>query len=279
MIAKYEKRISADSGNTTIKKYKNLHNLLHWHTEHEFIYVSEGVVELITDNASYILNCGMSAFLASEEIHCIRGSIDSITHIIKTSVGNEITDNKQLASPVISSFSDAEAFVLKISDEQKKKYGGIVSDCIATQLIAEIFRSEKINISSQKDKQKNKQLLEWITSNCSHITFEDTAEYMNFSKSYFSKYFQTLTGMKFTNYLNILKVSSAIEKITNGEKNMTEISISCGFGTIRSFNRIFKKLTGYTPKSIPADYNFLYTILNTDNAGFDPTLNCSEIIE
>ena len=116
-----------------------------------------------------------------------------------------------------------------------------------------------------------------LASNYAYVSFEDAAEYINLNKSYFSKYFHKFSGMTFTQYLNILKVSAAIEKIHEKKINMTEISISCGFGTIRNFNRVFKSLTGYSPKSIPDNFSYIHSIKGTSICDFDPTLNCTEI--
>ena len=85
--------------------------------------------------------------------------------------------------------------------------------------------------------------------------------------------------MTFTQYLNFLKVSAAIEKILDGKLSMTEISIACGFGTIRNFNRVFKAFTGYSPKNLPLNYTLIYNFKDFSSNGFDPTLNCTEIIE
>lgn len=60
--------------------------------------------------------------------------------------------------------------------------------------------------------------------------------------------------------------------------NITEISIACGFGIIRNFNRVFKELTGYNLKKLPADYVFIYNFKDTDTNGFDSALNCTELV-
>ena len=285
MIAKFEKRISPDSGQTSVRKYKNLHNLLHWHMEHEIIFVSEGTVELNVNNRFYTLKPGMCAFIKSEEIHCINGTANSITHVIKSSAPAilQITKEKSPECPVIKNNDTVIERFIDVEKELKRagEYCGIIADCIVTCLVAEIFRTERVCTENDelRNSEKYKELLKWITNNYNHISFEDAAKHMNFSKAYFSKYFQDLTGIKFTRYLNILKVSAAIDKIKGKESNMTEISLSCGFGTIRNFNRVFKNLTGYAPKSLPKNYVFLYTITDSDNIGFDPTLNCSEIVE
>ena len=58
---------------------------------------------------------------------------------------------------------------------------------------------------------------------------------------------------------------------------MTEISIACGFGTIRNFNRVFKEFTGYSPKKLPENYVF-YNFKDNDKKDFDPTLNCTVVL-
>ena len=284
MIAKLEKKIITDYGQTSAQKYKNLHNLLHWHTEHEIIYVSKGIVELNVNNKIYTLKDGMSAFIKSGEIHCINGTADSITHVIKSYAPTalSITKGKKLLCPVITECKSAQKKFREIETElkNKKDYSGIIADSLINCIVAEIFRTEQLSDDSPiKESLKYMDTLNWITENYNNICFEDAARYMNFSNAYFSKYFQNLTGMKFTTYLNILKVSAAIDKITEGKSSMTEISINCGFGTIRNFNRVFKMYTGYAPKSLPDDYVFVYTITQSDNIGFNPTLTCSEIVE
>ena len=83
--------------------------------------------------------------------------------------------------------------------------------------------------------------------------------------------------MTFIQYLNTVRIAAALEKIKQGRMSMTEISDSCGFNSIRNFNRVFKKYTGYSPKSIPADYVFLYSL--QEGYGLDPTLNCTIVID
>ena len=60
---------------------------------------------------------------------------------------------------------------------------------------------------------------------------------------------------------------------------MTEISIRCGFETIRNFNRIFKKYTGYAPRDIPGSFVLSSNIQTDDEQGTDPTLTESELLE
>ena len=84
--------------------------------------------------------------------------------------------------------------------------------------------------------------------------------------------------MTFSQYLNHIRINKAIDLIKQGDLTMTEISSECGFDTIRNFNRVFKQITGSTPKQIPKDY-VMHLRSNSDNSiHFDPTISTTELI-
>lgn len=114
-----------------------------------------------------------------------------------------------------------------------------------------------------------------MSANYNTITFQDAAKHMNYSEPYFSKHFKELFEMTFTEYLNILRIGNAIKMMKKGNRSITDISINCGFNTVRHFNRTFKDLTGYSPTNLPQDYVFIYRLRSF---GIDPTLKTTELI-
>ncbi len=285
MIAKFEQRFFPGSSHISAHKYKHLSNLPHWHMEHELVCVRQGIVELMLNHRLFTLSAGMCAFIKGEEIHYIKGDSESITDIIQwdASYSKPVVGKKSLSSPILQHSYPTEDAYAEISAELRsgKEYGSLIADNIAIKLLATIFRTEETVLCdvSKKVSQKYKDLLEWISDKYAYITFEDAAGYLCLSKPYFSKFFQQLSGMTFTRYLNTLKVAAATEKITEGKLTITEISTVCGFGTIRNFNRVFKELTGYSPRQLPKDYIFIHQLKHQDGIGFDPTLDTTEILE
>lgn len=283
MKAKFETTALKGALHTSSHKYKNIHNLPHWHMEYELIYVFSGSAEIMINNAFFEISANMCAFISSEDIHYIKSTSESIVGVIKTNADyvKNITKNKRLMSPVFKCNSSVVQTFNEIAYElnSENNFREIVADAAITKLVAEIFRNETIIENTPQKTTKYKELLELISNDYSHVTFSDAAEYMKLNKSYFSRYFYSLSGMTFTQYLNFLKVSAAIEKILDGKLSMTEISIACGFGTIRNFNRVFKAFTGYSPKNLPLNYTLIYNFKDFSSNGFDPTLNCTEIIE
>jgi AraC-like DNA-binding protein len=79
------------------------------------------------------------------------------------------------------------------------------------------------------------------------ITLSFAAEKMNFSESYFSRVFKRLMGINFVTYLNMIRVEHAAAELKASGKRVLDIALSSGFNNIRTFNRVFKEITGYTP--------------------------------
>ncbi len=286
MKIKFEKKIAFDVAHILPRKYKNLHNLPHWHKEHELILVQSGTALVTENDNGFELSTGMAAFLHSEETHSIESAPGTVMTVAKLDPAyfHRIIGDKRLLCPILSHDYRLHTHLTELAAELKEplEYGGIVADSIATELLARIFRGEATQASGSARRDSTEQfkgLLELIGQSYAYMTFEDAAQYMHFSKPYFSEFFYTHTGMTFTRYLNMTKILYATERVQEGKLSVTEISKACGFNTIRNFNRVFKKLTGYTPNTLPKDYRFTHSLKEYTDSDFDPTLVGSEILE
>ena len=90
------------------------------------------------------------------------------------------------------------------------------------------------------------------------IKLEDAAEALNFAPSYFARFFKRYTNITFLSYLNTFRINRAQWALINENKSITEIAEEAGFGSVKTFNRIFKSTTGMSPseyrKSIFENY-------------------------
>ena len=84
------------------------------------------------------------------------------------------------------------------------------------------------------------------------LTLEMAAEMLHFSPSHFSKTFKKLMGMNYVTYVNMVRIEHAVQLLSGSKHRMTDIALECGFSNIRSFNRVFKEITGYTPSTFTA---------------------------
>ena len=284
MQSKLEKSISFSEMHVFPRKYRNVQNLPHWHGEPELIFTESGSAAVTVDGKCYFLQAGEAAFVCSESLHSIKSENGSIITVLKLDAAyfDRLLRGKRPVSPVLQGVEGIGSALAELLTEAKRQdaYSGVIADSVATRLLAHILRSQPLitGESASPTAEKYKRLLDEIAAKYADITFHDAAELMHFSRPYFSKYFYTHAGMSFTQYLNTIRISVAVEQLQTGNLSVTQVSQSCGFNTIRNFNRVFKALTGYAPHALPEGYRFIHRPRPYTASSFDPTLACTEVL-
>lgn len=78
------------------------------------------------------------------------------------------------------------------------------------------------------------------------LNVNSVAEHFDRPAPMISRYFKEMSGMNLTQYIHRVRLTHVKQKLMQGEK-LESIAISCGFGSQRSFLRIFKQYEGVTP--------------------------------
>ena len=73
------------------------------------------------------------------------------------------------------------------------------------------------------------------------------ARALGYSESYLSHIFSAAMGITMPEYVNTLRVREAMNLLHRTDTTVTDLAAMLGFGSIRNFNRAFKKETGMTP--------------------------------
>ena len=81
-----------------------------------------------------------------------------------------------------------------------------------------------------------------------NISLIELATSMNYEQHYFSSLFHQYFSMNFKNFVNFFRFKKACALLSEGKYTITYIAECCGFGSIRNFNRVFKKFGGCTPQ-------------------------------
>jgi two-component system response regulator YesN len=79
------------------------------------------------------------------------------------------------------------------------------------------------------------------------ITLEKMSSLVFMNASYLSKVFSDLEGKGFSVYLAEVRMERAKEKLMDYRKKIYEVSDEVGYQNVKSFMRVFKKITGKTP--------------------------------
>ncbi|MCC8088801.1 MAG: AraC family transcriptional regulator [Rikenellaceae bacterium] len=81
------------------------------------------------------------------------------------------------------------------------------------------------------------------------IKLKEVSSIVAMNPTAFCRFFKDSTSKTFTQYLLELRVGYACKLLLIGDMHISQICIECGFDTVSHFNRIFKRITGYSPSS------------------------------
>lgn len=285
MLARFEHKTFEAGCKVWVKKYVGLMNVPHWHYETELVSCISGSAIIQLDGQRYTLDAGKSVFIRGESVHSITGSQDSkiIVAQYERSLWPDST-SYMLPQPVFLDRYDTYARMDEIYREIKNAmpFYGEKTNAAMIQLVADILRGEphaKSETEKKKVMARYSELLAAIEHSIADISFEDAASFMNMSTAYFSRFFKKVSGMTFSRYLNVIRVGKAIELLSSApDIAMGTVVMECGFNTIRSFNRVFKDITGYAPSQLPKEYRLNYRSFSTYEDNFDPTMDQSIIL-
>ncbi len=100
------------------------------------------------------------------------------------------------------------------------------------------------------DSRRVKLVMEYLERHYSeHISLSTVAALVNMSTSSFSRFIKLRTGNNFIDCLNEIRVSAVARLLVDEPTNsVADIAYRCGFNNISNFNRIFKRMRGFTPQ-------------------------------
>lgn len=286
MLAKFEKRAYAGNEHVWVGKYRNLHNISHWHMEHELIACREGSAQVMLDDTMFNITQQQCIFCHSGCVHYISASPDSLLLVclFNEKMYDPITSPFALENPV---FEDRYGILPKLSEiRHELQNQPIFFECRTEAMIGEIlvdvFRGEPLRKAQWQFSDvitRYKQLLNYIDLEYEHITYQNAVQFMNMSDAYFSRYFKRQAGMTFSQYLNVVRIEKAVQLLDSAPTmKITDVMLRCGFNTIRSFNRVFRAVTGFTPTTLPPGYVLNTRSVPTIQGSFDPTLSDAELL-
>ena len=269
-----------------VGRYRNSHNLPHWHYECELFYVEKGSIEVFCERKTYLVQEGESFFIDSRQVHCMHAATKDTTVamiVFESGVTAFFARGCTLACPLLGDRYDVYGLFEKLRrelEEKKKLYEGHTA-LLVSQLMMEIFRSEETKPpESSPTADRFRSLLREMEQEFEFYDLNAAAAYMGMNPSYFSRLFHKQTRMTFSHYLNFIKVQKAVDLLQKDPTlSVTEVAIQSGFNTIRNFNRIFRAYTGYTPKELPENFLLVNEMSDLDDDSADPTLRECTLLE
>jgi AraC-like DNA-binding protein len=80
------------------------------------------------------------------------------------------------------------------------------------------------------------------------IDLADAARVASLERTYFCRFFRRVVGVGFPQWLNETRVRRAEELLREHNLAITEVALAVGFRDLRTFERVFKRVAGTTPR-------------------------------
>ena len=235
---------------------------MHWHERMEILRIRKGKIKIDFGTFSSVFKEGEVVIIHPNQLH--KGTLigeyvkyDTFMFDLR-SFYNDTDVCKKYLPPVF----DGKTRFMQSTDN--KDIISCIDSAIAcssngtnnfyiTSLIYKLFALlyENCLIEESKNESIDKsiqEVVEFIEKNySSDLTTEKLSTHFKYSKPYFCRKFKDSTGLSPMNYIKILRVEKAYKFLKNGENDVSEISVKCGFTDPNYFTRCFKAHFGFPP--------------------------------
>ena len=247
-----------------IEKGKNRN--LQFRPELELLFIIDGSCDVMIKETSYhldreeclLINSGVPHSISFSEDTIIASSIFSHTLLSRTT-----SDKKHLF--LFHTAIQRDAVYLEMLQIIKEIiYQELMpthkTECYQLSLLLKLMdyliEHYQIDINKETAAQTSSdlrinQLMQYVAQNYKgNISLSDIAEEMFVSKSTLSRLFKKQTGAYFADYVNQIRIRSAMQDLLHTDKTITRIAMDNGFSNPSAFHRVF---TGYYDQS-PSDF-------------------------
>ena len=228
---------------------------IHFHSQIEIYLVCSGTVEVLINNEYRLLHGGEFSVALSYDTHGYRPIEKSeiIYMVVPTDIlpdnFSSLLADKRLGEPFISDVATysrlREAMEQLISAENELTARGYVYLILG----AVLQLSQLEQRQEQRDTRFGSDVLIYISQNFrEELSLTELAARFGYNPSYLSRHFKEAFGISFGKYLSTLRLREAVLLLKGGERNITECALESGFGSVRSFYRVFYEEFKCTPK-------------------------------
>ncbi|MCQ2399933.1 MAG: AraC family transcriptional regulator, partial [Clostridia bacterium] len=223
----------------------------HYHDHYELEFVVSGVYEHEINGKTVEARRGYAYLLRPTDMHEIKANGEYV--IYSTLFLSDFAEGKTF-SAFIKRNSSAFAFFngkdadfieelfVRLTETKDKEVAKSLFTVILSLLLSNSVKDEE---DEEEDKIFN--AIKYINENFTDSpTLKKVAEYCGYQENYFCRKFKSVTGTTFSDYLIDLKIQFATRLLSSDTMpSALETCYACGFNSLSSFMREFKKRTGY----------------------------------
>lgn len=244
--------------------------------DHEFIFITRGAGRFLLEDRSYDVKAGDLILLkpniphsavsvalpfeflcfhfdlyVSDNTNRIQAESQSIYETVPP---RSIRLNKVLLDyPDFSSVDNSSyigALLKRIISEVREKQDGFntVIKALFTDFIFNLFRGLDKSTDHRKYPEEIEAIIAFINSNYTRrLYLSEAAEHIHLHHTYVSALFKKHTGLTFSEYLTLYRLSAAKKLLLDTDGKIDEIACKVGFYDLHHFSKVFKAHEGISP--------------------------------
>ncbi len=231
----------------------------HLHNHIELVYMIEGSTKAFVDSMEWFIKAGDAFIVFPNQIHQYK-KIDDENYFISIFPSDlcpefsYIFKNMIPVSPVVKNAGKNIKILPLVraiaeTNQNKTAFCETLIRGYFLILLSELFQMTTFEKVKSTDGNTIKTVLNYCMENYTKDLLLDTiSRALHISRYYLSHLFSQKLHMGFNEYIGMLRISEACRLLATQDKSITEISYMVGFNSTRTFNRLFLKYTGITPR-------------------------------
>lgn len=247
----------------------------HFHPQVEIIAVRSGRMEIHTPAEVFHLRAGDVLILGSCQPHLdLRRQNEVVDYVVLQFEPEAFFDSNML--PYLYLFQEAMlpsiklntlfkenselrqqfySTVIELQQEHQQMQRGyeLAINYLVKKCIFLLLRHDNKGLLGQSPSlsySKLKPVYDYVEAHLSEkITAQQACRLVNFSYTYFLKYFKQIMGISFTDYVNHRRIKNAERLLLTEDLSVAQIAEQIGLPNISHFYKLFKRIHQCSPKS------------------------------
>ena len=222
----------------------------HLHNCFEFTFCKEGDVLISVDGNAILLCENQGIVIPPNSIHSYKTETASRydTVLVGLDVLPELSELMRCKEPKRLTFPIDEVLFTLLSDFYSSEDSYFAAKALLYRASEALTKDNEFHLKSSSANNPCIKIMEYIRKNFQHeLTLNSIAHVTGYNYQYISKLISKQFGTSFTHLLAGYRVSYASNLLDQEKDTISEIALASGFGSIRSFNRVFRQILGITP--------------------------------
>lgn len=276
-IKTYKKEIG--EGQIHMMRVTPRNDQMHRHIFFELVYIVSGTATHHLEQDTTQLRAGDYFIIDTGSIHCYRDvrNFEIINCLfLPEYIDRALTDCPSLSSLLYNQvlrfglpvniqtadriFHDSEGVVGQIIRKMEQEYAAKGTGylellrCYLTQVLVCAVRASEEAERIRTPHRATTAIVEHLRCHYTEpLSLDELSRKLNYTPQYISSLFHKDTGMSLQEFLQRMRVEEACRLIEQGEQQMVRIAQKVGYGDVKHFARVFRRIKGISPREFRSE--------------------------